>query len=120
MAAFNWIVCDYNCPKCGTFTSIKAQCHVASSFDGDERGRFCDRVYRLGAEMVWWPKSDSRWNNWTEGGRPEGDDSLHECCYAECTNCGTDLYAVIVFLPIKPVSIWEVGLEDDWPPKFKR
>lgn len=122
MAASNRVVFDSKCPKCGTVTSIEAQCHVASSFDGDERGRFCGRVYRLNEEMIWWPKSDARWNKWAEGGEPEAGtgDSLQECCYAECTNCGAELYSILRFRPIQPISVIEVGLEEQWPFKFQR
>jgi len=40
MGAFNWILIEARCPSCHRVSSLKAQTHVASDYDGDETGRF--------------------------------------------------------------------------------
>ena len=116
MSAFNWIVFSARCPKCHIDTTIKAQCHVASSFRGDEYGRFCDNEYRLGEKMRWWPQEKDATYSWiSEDAVKVTDDSVQECCYSKCCNCQTSLYAIITFLDITPIAIDEIGLEINWP-----
>lgn len=118
MAAFNWIIFNRICPNCGVDASMRAQCHVASSFDG-QGIRFCNRTYRLQETMLWWPRDHIKWKEWELGGKSV-DDSIQECCYAECMNCQANLYAIIGFRLISPASIVQVGLEKDWPSDFPK
>jgi hypothetical protein len=115
MAAFNWIVFGHTCPNCGCEANIKAQCHVASSFDGDDSGRFCDREYRLGERMRWWDEYDGRYASWKAdpGIVPDASASkrILECCYARCSSCHAELFAVIAFHDITAVDVQQVGLE---------
>ena len=115
MAAYNWIVFREACPKCGNDALIRAQCHVASSFDGDNTGRFCQREYRLGARMKWWDKSDDRYDTWkTTAGtvRPSpGNEDVVERCDADCPACGAELFALIGFRDITPANV--LGLEQN-------
>lgn len=122
MAAFNWIVFVDTCPHCGKTASIKAQCHVASTFDGDARGRFCNNTYQLNEDMIWWEKDDTRWSQWTVGGQlvSERAGSIDQCCYASCDKCQADIFAVVAFEPIKAVYVKQVGLEKDWPANYEK
>lgn len=122
MAAFNRVTFDAMCPCCGMVSLIKAQFHIASSFEGDNRGRFCNRNYRLNDEIIWWTESDIKWSKWSEGGNQNDEwvNTIQECCYAECTNCGAGLYAVIEFCPVKPIAIIQIGSEDNWPLNFNK
>lgn len=110
------------CPHCGAAAVIKAQCHVASTFQGDERGRFCNNTYQLNQDMIWWSEDDPRWPQWTDGGELANGktDLIDECCIAHCETCNTDLFAVITFEPIKPVKLKQLGLERDWPSSYKK
>jgi hypothetical protein len=127
MGAFNYIVVQAHCPACNTDTDIECQCHIASSFNGDERGWFCHKEYRLGEKMLWWPEGDARHSLWCSNDVIDGKlveefvthgDSSLECCYSECTQCKAELFAVIRFRDIAPVELVEVGLEKDWPEGF--
>ncbi len=122
MAAFNWLLFDSNCPKCGNAIALKAQCHAASSFSGDESGRFNDRPYKLGQKMAWWNEDDPRWSSWKEGGQcvVNRTDSVRECCYTKCPVCGARLYAVIQFDQATPVAVLDVGPEENWPDEYKK
>jgi hypothetical protein len=60
MGAYNWVDVSATCPLCGKAAIVRAQTMFASSYDGDETGRFFDRNYSLGAAMAWWPPKDSR------------------------------------------------------------
>ena len=122
MAAFNWIEFQATCPACSRECVVRAQCHVASSYDGDDAGRFHDRSYGLMQAMRWWPPSDPRWSGWREGGHAidEAGDGAVECCYANCGRCGADLFAIIRFASRVPREWIRLGLEEDWPADFSR
>lgn len=116
MSAFNWIVFDYFCPNCKTHSIIKAQCHVASTFMGDEFGRFCDNEYKLGQKMRWWYQEKIEDNSWMPKDTLKIDsNTVQECCYSKCLKCQVDLYAVIIFKDITPIKVEQIGLESDWP-----
>jgi hypothetical protein len=122
MGAFNWIVLTDKCPNCKKIAKIKCQTHVASSFDGDSTGAFRNREYEIGDIMRWWSKEDARFNEWRVNGkkvnnRPETKDDF-ECCYAICSNCDAELYALIRFEENKPVELLDVGLEESWPEEY--
>ncbi len=122
MAAFNWIVFDALCPFCSSISLIKAQCHVASTFEGDALGRFCNKTYRLNEDMLWWKQGNSRWPEWIAGGQSVRE-SMHlidECCYANCTACNAEMFVVITFEAIRPINIRQIGLEKNWPSDFKK
>ena len=63
MAAFNYLVLEVNCPACGQLTTLRAQTHMASDYDGDERGRFMNREYRLGERMWWFSEGSPDYRN---------------------------------------------------------
>ncbi len=117
MAAYNWIRVDARCPQCGDRAPIRAQCHVASSHDGDEAGRFFDADYAPGERLRWWPPEHPRYPSW-RAGTPHDDplrDRTVECCYASCLRCDARLYAVVEFESAAAVAVAAVGREQDWP-----
>jgi hypothetical protein len=123
MGAYNWVRFDARCPRCEASSPIKAQCHIASSYDGDDSGRFHNRIYVVGQTMAWWPRTDRRWPSWTEENRApsEGQEGVvRECCYANCETCGAELYAVIEFRDLTVVRIVDVGIESLWPADYLR
>jgi hypothetical protein len=120
MAAFNWIVFDGICPKCSMSATLRAQCHIASSFDGEDGKRFCNAEYRIGDSMPWWPIGHPRWRDWRTSGRRVALEAAQECCYTECRNCGADLYAVIEVASLAPRKIVDTGMEKDWPADFEK
>jgi hypothetical protein len=121
MGAFNWIVIERICPACNQPASIHCQTHIAASYDGDETGRFHNRKYRIGEPMAWWTTEHKNYSEWRECGEPDQPpDSAVEACYAECKECGADLFAVIRFEHLKAVEILASGLEDDWPEEYLR
>lgn len=120
MSVFNWIDATALCPVCRPLATIRAQSHVAASFDGDERGRFCQALYALGEPMRWWPPGDSRFAEWKAGAHKSDGNFAEECCYSDCLRCGADLYTVIRFSDVKPEEVTAVGTVADWPPAYPR
>ena len=120
MSAFNWIVIERTCPQCHRHGVIKAQCHVASSFDGDDGGRFHDREYRVGERMRWWDRADPRFEAWKDDAKSDtaNPDRMVECCYASCSMCNAPLFALVEFEDVTPIAVGDVGLEEDWPAEF--
>lgn len=93
MGAYNWVEYEDYCPACAMCITIHAQIHLASSYDGDESGRFFDRTYRPGDRMAWWSKGDPRFDGWRDD---RGDlVTASEECLAECPDCSAVLVAVI-------------------------
>jgi hypothetical protein len=121
MAAYNWIAIEEICPSCRQPSPIRCQTHMASSYNGDETGRFFDRVYKIGDRMAWWPQTHKDFARWQEDSEP-GQPPHHtlEACYSKCENCGAELYAVIRFKDLKPIEVVEVGLESQWPEGYSR
>src|SRR5689334_15476357 len=99
MAAFNWVLIKGLCPTCVKTSDIICQCHVASSYDGFGGERFHDHKYRLREKMRWWPEGHPNYPRWKDGGVTITANShrVKECCYAECSKCQSELYAVIDF-----------------------
>jgi hypothetical protein len=121
MAAYNWIIIEGHCPSCKQPAPIRCQTHIASSYDGDETGRFFDRVYRIGSRMAWWPEGHKDFDRWRENSEPGQPPNLAvEACYSKCGKCGIDLFAVIRFNDLKPIAVVEVGLESQWPEGYVR
>lgn len=118
MAAYNWIEVEASCPACEALSTIRCQAHVASSFDGDESGRFCHRTYRLGEAMAWWAPEDNGFNDWSENGDQNHLPDVHEACYASCENCKAELYVVIAFENLVPRKVLAFGLERNWPDDY--
>ena len=44
MAAFDWVLRSARCPACSEQTMIRAQPHIASSYDGGVHGRFSANI----------------------------------------------------------------------------
>jgi hypothetical protein len=138
VSAYNFVLVCVCCPACGKEAPLLCQTHVASSFDGDETGRFCDRSYNLYERMVWWPREDPRFEDWPRAehselrdprlldaiGPPEPPDDAYEAaeaCYARCELCGCDeLFAVIAFRNVAAVAVLAAGWETDWPRGYPR
>jgi len=134
MAAFNWIEFLDICPSCLTKQLIVSQTHVASDFDSDCKERFHDVTYRLGEKMKWWSRSHPSNRDWKNGNlkvkhqfsnlneTPAFQDSskneVTECCYANCSVCNVELYAIIGFRDCSPIQVLQVGFEDDWPESY--
>ena len=123
MAAFNWIIIDGRCPRCGVSGRIRCQTHVASDYGGDARGRFQDREYRLGEELWWWPSGHPRFDAWRIDGRlePALDGSVEEACYSRCASCGAELVVVLRFANLRAERVvGPVREEADWPEGYFR
>ena len=122
MAAFNWVLVSARCPACSEQTMIRAQTHIASSYDGDAHGRFSERAYKLGESMLWWPPTDARFDDWKEDGLPSADGSgdIEEACYAACDTCAADLCAVLRFRDVTPIKCVAVSTAKQWPAGFPR
>jgi hypothetical protein len=122
MAAFNWINHRADCPGCARHSLIRCQTLVAASFDGDTTGRFCDRTYEVGKPMAWWSPDDPRFGSWRVNGRRDetydSPDTDEEACYANCEACGAELFVVIRFRPVIPISVVRLGLVADWPSEY--
>ena len=58
MSAYNNIKVYKECPKCGKKFELICQAHVASSFDGDKRGRFYGKV--RGKDVVFFVFKDGK------------------------------------------------------------
>jgi len=115
MAAYNLIVVRAPCPSCKRPSEIRCQTHVASSFDGDERGRFCARTYTLGETMAWWGPGDPRFEQWCDGALPTTPPLYEEACYSTCASCQADLCVVIEFRNVVPTRVVGVTTEQNWP-----
>jgi hypothetical protein len=116
MAAFNTIRLSGLCPAHGRQAQISAQTHVASSFDGDDRGRFLGHTYSLGERMRWWSSGSPDWRADTR--KDIHDESANRCeeaCYATCEECGAELCVVLEFIDLAPVAVLAITLENDWP-----
>ena len=120
MGAFNWIELLAKCPACGAESSLRAQTHIASSFDGDRTGRFHDRTYRLGEAMAWFPDSDSRNSAWADASDPGHRPAVHEACYGECSSCRGDLCVVLEFASLAPTRVVSLTREAEWPADYLR
>ena len=122
MGAFNWIDIRDKCPKCGEHAEIHCQTHIASDFDGDLRGRFHDRHYRLNQAMWWWDFNHEKHDDWRVDGNRGGGRSEagydEECCYSTCQSCGAQLYVVIRFRKNVPEKVLGTGLEENWPDEY--
>lgn len=124
MSAFNEIVFQARCPACSADTTVRAQTYVASSFDGDERGRFCGHDYRLGSRMLWWPTGHKDYDAWrsadTTVSDPQDRQVVSEACYATCTRCNAELVAVVRFRMIVPIAVDYLASVTQWPPGFSQ
>jgi hypothetical protein len=122
MSAFNWIEFIAKCPVCLVSTGIRAQSHIAASFEADDQGRFCQQVYQVGDTMRWWSKDDKRHARWETGGVTiHGDkSSVRECCYANCVAHGDEIYAVLEFSNLTIRKVIELGPLDRWPAGYPK
>ncbi len=122
MAAFNWVEVRIKCPVCSEATLIRAQVHIAASFDGNSEGRFCNSIYSIGDKMRWWDECDARFNDWMLGSESvfNGAGSATECCYASCSAHNDRLYAIVEVVKLRVHGILELGPEILWPIKYSR
>lgn len=117
MSAFNWIKTLGTCPNCKVAANLIIQIHTASSYDGDELGRFHNETYLVGDKMRWWPFEHSKFRSWTEDAIEDGGSYL-ECCHAKCDRCKQECYVVLRFRNLVIESIEDIGLMDEWPSRF--
>jgi hypothetical protein len=115
MAAYNWIEFYGQCPSCATDSQIRAQVHIAASYNGDASGRFHNRVFGLGDPMAWWPTHDTRFGTWSANAHPGHLPHVREACYSNCLTCTAELCVVLVFSPIQARSVIGIWPEADWP-----
>jgi hypothetical protein len=120
MGAFNWVTFESTCPACGTKTRIRAQTHIAASYDGDSSGRFHDRPYGLDVVMAWWRRGDRRFDSWTDSADPGHLPSIREACYSDCQDCKADLCAVLEFQDLRATRVVLISLEAAWPEGYLR
>ncbi|WP_157603835.1 hypothetical protein [Rhizobacter sp. Root1221] len=120
MSAFNWIEAPCICPACRTSAMLRAQTHVAASFQGNGQGRFSGRTYRLNESLAWWPPTDPRYLSWQEGCDPAHRPLIEEACYAECLSCHAELCAILEFNDLKAVRIIQASVEPEWPAGYQR
>src|SRR5689334_20587265 len=99
MGAFNYIIFEAVCPCCKRSSSIEAQCHVASSYDGDMSGHFHGRYYIVGSQMAWWKPKQNGYDDWKAKQCliVESDHQVIEGCYAKCSLCQAKLFVAIRF-----------------------
>lgn len=121
MSAYNWIVAVVSKNTDNDTTTIRCQTHIASSYEGNDSGRFHDKEYKLGEKMAWWQPLEPKYRSWRDGdNRKVTDDNeavAFECCLASSEQ-NDSLYAVIKFENLVPVEIVEFGNECDWPEGF--
>ncbi len=127
MSAFNWIIVNAGCLSKGSFGRLRCQTHVASSYDGDQSGRFHDREYNLGEKMAWWPEDHPEYPNWKEGDNRKNfkldaneNNVAIECCYAQNESGEYTYYVVIKFQNLIPIEVLEIGEEAGWPKSYMR
>ena len=120
MSAYNWIELTGMCPACQSSQNLRAQTHVASSFSGDERGRFSNRSYRLGEAMAWWLPNDSRYPDWFKSCDPAHMSPVQEACYSECVGCRAELCVVVEFDGPTPIRAVAVTPASQWPEGYSR
>ena len=124
MGAVNTIKIIHTCPLCQRDAELLCQTHMASSFDGDETGRFCHTTYALGEPMRWWNKHNPLYSSWKCGNLLETtglpDDTDMECCYSMCSACEQELYVVISFTDAIPKAVIESGAISNWPLRFSK
>lgn len=90
MGAFNWFTVKETCPRCLVSSELTFQLYVASSYAGDNTGRFHDRTYQLGDTLAWWSRDDKRFADWT-GGLSSHSGCVTDVCYGKCPSCNSDL-----------------------------
>jgi hypothetical protein len=124
VGAANDILIDNVCPICGRLAKIRCQTHVATSYAGDNRGRFCLEEYRLGEQMRWWAPDHPEFLHWRERDRCiDPDDDPHvaeEACYSHCLSCRADLVVVVRYRDLVPVEILGISPETEWPTGYYR
>ena len=120
MSAYNWIDIRRQCPACGESAWISCQTHFCSDYDGDDSGRFHDRVFKLGDKMPWWNSEHPRHNEWSQSNLIDEDTVISptECCYSECKNCESELYTVILFNSCIPEVVLAIGKVENWPAEY--
>lgn len=122
MAAFNWVEISSICPTCSARTSIRAQSHVAASFENDSQGRFCLQEYKVGDRMRWWRKGENKYEEWKASAQNVAADhqSVQECCYASCVAKGDRLFVILEFSDLIVKKVIEIGKEENWPAQYPR
>jgi hypothetical protein len=93
MGAFNELLIFRTCPCCGQVAELRLQVHAAASFDFQGTQRLCNREYRLGQRLSWWPKGDMNYPDWKMGLglREISEGVFSESCLGSCGSCGREL-----------------------------
>jgi hypothetical protein len=121
MGAYNWIDHEIVCPSCRRLAVIRIQFHYAASYDGDERGRFHDRWYRIGESLCRFEPSDPRFAQLNEDGiRDDATPGrILEYCYSRCRTCDAELFAAVAFQDLTILEVLHVGPEQDMPDRIR-
>jgi predicted protein tyrosine phosphatase len=109
MGVFNWILVDGVCPVCEQEGRIRCQTHIASSADGNETGRFCDREYALGDKMAWWGPGHRRFESWLKDGEAS------EECHSRCVTCEASVIVDIRFSDLRPIQVVSMRKDHNHP-----
>jgi hypothetical protein len=118
MGAYNWLSFSGDCPDCGERTTIVAQLKFASSYGGDDKGRYHDRFYKVGDKLAWFDLQDARYKDPNHHAVEDKDSPgrILECAYAHCDSCRANLFAIVAISEFRIVEIVRIGLERDEPP----
>jgi hypothetical protein len=116
MGAYNDVNCRAPCPQCCVETALILQIHTASSFAGDDTGRFCMRAFSVGDKLPWWPPSHPKFSTWYDC--VEVDDvldlaqfSIKERAYGSFSNCNAEFYATVSIREFVIESVENIRLE---------
>ena len=120
MSAFNWIEASCICPACKSLAILRAQTHIAASYQGNEQGRFSGKTYRLNESLAWWPPADPRYPSWQEDCDLAHRPLIEEACYAECLSCHAELCAVLEFKDLRAVRVVQASVASEWPIGYLR
>lgn len=107
MGAYNWLKFEARCPACGRIAELRAQIHVAASYNGDETGRFFGRTFQLGERMPWFPHDHKKYlKEWDASDgvlTPLGSGHEESCAY--CLSCESELIVTVEFNNLVPIGV---------------
>lgn len=113
MSAFNYITFTETCIYCQKSTEFEVQTHMASSFNGNEDGRFCNKYYHLGQKMKWWTSEHPEFDDWVDLDAKQTDNNTYlEQCYGSCKDCKKKLIAIVEFKTLTPMAVIEIQADD--------
>lgn len=93
MSATDYILFSSICDTCRSAQEHRARCSTCADFGGyDGNDRLCNREYRIGDVMDWYPNPEARdtWpGDYSFVSELKGAGSVYvtEGCYGECVSC---------------------------------